>query len=375
MKILLLCYEYPPIGGGGGRVAASVAAKLAERGHEIRVQTAALGSRGVEEGDGNLKVYRSASFRKKPDTCRVHEMALYLATSFFPSLRMIREWKPDVMHVHFAVPTGALGYALRLLTGVPYVMTAHLGDVPGGVPEQTGGLFQAVLPATRPIWKKAAAATAVCTHTADLAENAYQRRPTVILNGLPLGVTPSIRVNPTPRIVMVGRLAAQKDPVRAIEALGELKDLSWEFDVVGDGPFREAMTNKADALGIRERVRFHGWLDAPEVKAVFEKSDLLLMTSRSEGLPMVAVEATMNGLAIVSTRAGGMTDVVEPPINGALVPVDAPTAEIADALRLYLSDPDRLRAAREGANQIRAKFDIEKSVDAYEHILFDAASL
>ena len=56
-------------------------------------------------------------------------MALYCATSFLPTLRHIREWQPDVIHAHFAVPTGALAWAVHRLTGVPYVLTAHLGDV------------------------------------------------------------------------------------------------------------------------------------------------------------------------------------------------------------------------------------------------------
>jgi len=374
MKILLLCYEYPPIGGGGGRVAATVAGKLAERGHEIRVQTAALGRTSKVEGEGNLIVFRNASLRQKPDTCRVHEMALYLITSFWPALRLIRQWQPDVIHVHFAVPTGALAYALRLLTGKPYVLTAHLGDVPGGVPEQTGALFRALLPATRPIWNKAKATTAVCTHTADLAEKAYGRRPSVILNGLPLGDAPPIDSRRPPRIVMAGRLSTQKDPIRAVEALGHLRDLDWTFDVAGDGPLREAMEQKASALGIRDRIRFHGWLEASDVHAILSQSDILLMTSRSEGLPVVAVEATTHALAIVSTAAGGMTDVVDPPHNGRLVPVGASPAEIASALRDYLENADLLRAAREGSNRVRTKFDLEKSVDAYEHILFDAAS-
>lgn len=373
MRILLLCYEYPPLGGGGGRVAASIAEQLAARGHAIRVQTAALGRRSLLEGTDHLMVERTASWRARPDTCRVHEMALYLATSFLPALRQIRRWKPEVMHVHFAVPTGALAFALHRITRLPYVLTAHLGDVPGGVPEQTSGLFRMVLPASRPIWKAAADTTAVCTHTAELAAAAYGRRPEVILNGLPLGPAPAVRVATVPRVVMVGRLATQKDPLRAIRALGVLRDLEWRFDVVGDGPLRGAMEQEACSLGIADRMTFHGWLDAGSVKEIYRAADLLLMTSRSEGLPMVAVEAVLHGLAIVSTAAGGMTDVVDDPENGRLVPVDADPETMATALRPLLADRQELARARAGSVVRRSLFDIQKSVDAYERILFHAA--
>jgi glycosyltransferase involved in cell wall biosynthesis len=119
MKILVLCYEYPPIGGGGGRVAQSVAQQLATQGHELRVQTAGMPHLPRRETVRGVEVYRTPSFRKREDTCAVHEMGLFLATSFLPALRHIRQWQPDVMHAHFAMPTGVLAWALHRLTGVP----------------------------------------------------------------------------------------------------------------------------------------------------------------------------------------------------------------------------------------------------------------
>src|SRR4051794_28124251 len=108
MRILVLSYEYPPIGGGGGNVAKSVAGQLAARGHAVRVQTAALGRHSVRETIDGVEVFRTASLRRVPDTCTVIEMGLYIFTSLLPTLRHIRRWRPDVIHAHFAVPTGVL---------------------------------------------------------------------------------------------------------------------------------------------------------------------------------------------------------------------------------------------------------------------------
>src|SRR4030095_1378232 len=96
MKILVLCYEYPPIGGGGGRVAKSLAEEFVLRGHQVRVQTAALGWRSSAGTINGVHVFRTASGRRAPDTCQVHEMASYCATSFMPTLRHLRQWQPDV---------------------------------------------------------------------------------------------------------------------------------------------------------------------------------------------------------------------------------------------------------------------------------------
>ena len=105
---------------------------------------------------GGLAVFRTRSFRRREEACSVPEMGLFLLTSFLPTLRHLRRWKPDVIHAHLAVPTGALAWAASWLTGIPYVLTAHLGDVPGAVPEQTDRLYRVLNPLIRPIWKGAA---------------------------------------------------------------------------------------------------------------------------------------------------------------------------------------------------------------------------
>ncbi len=371
LRILCLCYEYPPIGGGGGRVAHRINAELVRRGHAVRVQTAGMRHLPAHEVVEGVEVFRAASFRRREDTCSVPEMGLYLATSFLPALRHVREWKPDVIHAHFAVPTGALALTLHRIAGAPYVITAHLGDVPGGVPEQTSGLFRLVRPFTRPIWKRAAAVTAVSTFVADLAESAYARRPEVILNGIALGPRPEIRVHSPPRLVMAGRLSIQKNPVLAIHALALLRGLDWEFHVIGDGPLREEMAGAARAAGIESRVHFHGWLDSAGVAAQMNAADILLMTSLSEGLPMAAIEALTHGLAIVSSRIGGVADLVEDGRNGWLA--DLTAEAVADRLRAVLTDPALLARMRAASCDVAGKFDLARSVDAYERVLRSAA--
>ena len=141
-RILLLCYEYPPLGGGGGRVAAQIAASLVDRGHEVHCVTggiASLPKRSIIEG---VHVLRVRSGRKSEDTCTILEMFFWLITALPVALKEVYCWKPKLMQAHFAVPTGALAWVLYQLTSIPYVLTIHLGDVPGGVPEQTAFLFK-----------------------------------------------------------------------------------------------------------------------------------------------------------------------------------------------------------------------------------------
>jgi glycosyltransferase involved in cell wall biosynthesis len=74
MKILILNYEHPPIGGGGGRLAAKVGAGLVKRGHEVRVLTAGMGHLPSESLESGMEVRRLCAFRRREDTCRVPEI-------------------------------------------------------------------------------------------------------------------------------------------------------------------------------------------------------------------------------------------------------------------------------------------------------------
>ncbi len=368
MKILVLCYEYPPVGGGGGRVAASVAEGLATRGHDVKVVSSGLRHLPRRAVSGGVEVLRPESFRKREDTCSVPEMAFYLATSFLPAWRLCRRWKPDVIHAHFVVPTGALALALHWITGIPYVLTAHLGDVPGGVPEQTDSLFRALGPFIRPIWKHAAAVTAVSGFVAALARKNCDTQATVILNGVPMLPRPAaIALDTPPRIVMLGRLSVQKNPLLAIRSLALLQGIPWHLEIIGEGPLADDVRRLIETHSLSTRVTFSGWLDAQTVSQRLASSDILLMTSTSEGLPMAAIEAMRHGLAIVGSRIDGLSDVISEGENGLFC--DLTPESFAAALRSLLETPERLRAMRQASLDKVSEFNLPDRVADYERVL------
>lgn len=374
MRILVLCYEYPPLGGGGGRVAQSIARQMAARGHEVRVQTAALGFRSVVEQDEGAAVYRTASARRKADTCSVPEMGLYCATSFFPTLRHIREWKPDVIHAHFAVPTGALAWAVSRLTKVPYVLTAHLGDVPGGVPDQTDRLFKVIGPIANRIWQDAAAATAVSSFVQELAQLAYHRPVVRILNGIDL--RDALPAPPEPHrhrhLVFVGRLNPQKDPGFLLDVLGSLLRLDWKLTLIGDGPLMGTVRERIARYRLADRVTATGWLDAASVQRVLSEADILCMPSTSEGLPVAAIEALKHGLAIIASNIPGVRDVVDDGVNGFLFPT-GDFAAFAHKINWLLENDSTLQAMKHASWAKARQFEISTVADQYEKVLREAA--
>ena len=374
MRILILNYEYPPIGGGGGRLAAKVGAGLVTRGHQVRVLTIGMPHLPVESMEEGVEIRRLRSFRQKEDTSSVAEMAAWVLAAIPSALSEIRLWKPDVIHAHFAVPTGAVAWMAHCLTGVPYVLTAHLGDVPGGVPEQTDSLFRYLGPFIAPIWEKAAMTTAVSSFVANLASKAYGLQPEIILNGMVLPPPPEVIVHEPPRLLMVGRMSVQKNPLLSVKALALLHDIPWHCTLIGDGPLLAEARAVAERLGLCRRIDFRGWASASEVSGVMGQSDILLMPSLSEGLPMVAIEALSNGLALVGSRIRGLTDVAREGENGnaRLFDLAAGAEGMAGALKPYLLDPQKLLRARTTSLSMAPRFDLEHSLDAYERVLQQA---
>lgn len=369
MRILVLVHEFPPIGGGGGRVAEDICGKLAGRGHEVRVLTAHMKGLPYQEARGGFQIVRFGSLRTKPYRASFLSMFIYVLAGLGVGLRLIGSFKPDVIHAHFAVPAGALAWMLSWMTRTPYVLTVHLGDVPGGVPEKTDEWFRWIYPFTPRIWKHAREIVAVSEFTRQLALKKYSRDIRVVPNGVDLGALQAtqISVNDPPRIVFAGRFMDQKNPLQFVQTLSELKEHKWQAVMIGDGSLAADVRCAIDAAGLQDRFHLTGWIDPGEVLRWFDRSDILFMPSRSEGLPVVGVQALAKGLAIVASRVGGFVDLVESGRNGYLIETED-QAGFATSLEGLLSDPDRLVSFRAASLEKSATFELEQIVREYESI-------
>jgi glycosyltransferase involved in cell wall biosynthesis len=368
MKILVLSHEFPPVGGGGGRVARDLALGLAARGHEIRVLTAHLDNLPLVETVAGVKVERIPSKRKTAFRADFAEMAGYDRAAVSLGQKVIREWQPDVIHAHFAVPAGAAAYALSKLTGLPYVLTVHLGDVPGAVPEKTDRWFKWVFPFTPPIWRGAARVAAVSEFTRQMALRHYHVPIDVIPNGVDLAALPVRQPSDgIPRLVFAARFVETKNPEQLVRALSRLQDLPWTCAMLGDGPLLEFVCATVAGSGVASRFSLPGWVSPEQVLSQFARSDALVLPSRSEGLSVVGVQALGMGLAMVLSDAGGNLELVHDGENGFLFPVDDLDA-LTDRLKKLLESPAMLQSAQAKSREMAKKFDLPTIVDQYEAI-------
>jgi len=370
MKILVLSHEYPPIGGGGGRVVHELSQGLAERGHRIHLLTALYGDQPKIVRSENLIIERLPTWRTQPFRADLKAMGAFVAKSFFRGLEIARQIQPDLIHAHFAVPAGVSAFMLSKATGIPFIITAHGGDVPGGAPEKTAGWFRFVLPFSKLVWRHAAGVAAVSAQTRDLALEHYQADIRVISNGIDtLKMKPvDLGVHSPPRILFIGRFSPEKNATAVPKILAKVKDLPWACEMLGDGTDMEEVRKLIKVNDLTDRIRLVGWVDPDKVKEHLAKSDILLMPSLREGMPMAALQALSMGLALLLPDKGSCPDLVNN--NGFLIEpgdLDAYTSFIEKLLK----DKPLLAKYKMTSRRLSEKFDIHLTVDAYEKLIND----
>ena len=367
MKVLVISHEYPPIGGGGGKVVQDLCSGLAARGHHIHLLTALYENLPVMETAGNFVIERLPSKRTESFRAGFGTMASFVWKSFWRGLKVIRTWHPDLIHAHFAVPAGAVAYALSVLTRTPYIITAHGGDVPGGAPEKTGGWFRFVLPFSKPVWKHAAAIAAVSSQTRQLALKHYAADIQVIPNGIdPTAYHPgNFNTNKTPVIIYIGRFSPEKNALAVPQVLSTLKDLAWECIMLGDGPQMEEVRTLIKKHQLEQRFTLPGWVSPDDVVNFMEKSDILFMPSLRDAMPMAGLQGLAAGLAVVASEIGSIPDIVADNENGFLV-TPGDLNGYAAAMKRLLDNHTLLENFRHKSSELVAKFNITEVISAYE---------
>ena len=371
MRILVLNHEYPPVGGGGGRVARDLNFGFSQHGHEVKIITPLLEGLPRSECYQHYEVIRIPSLRKYAYRATLKDMGAYIIRAYFAGSSLLHTWKPDIIQAHFAVPAGAAARMLSKRFKIPYIITAHLGDIPGGVPEKTRNWFRIFYPFTKKIWEDAERIITVSHYTQGLAKQSYPKtNPDMIYNGVDIdAIRPArIKINDPVQIVFAGRFMEQKNPLLIIEVLRELLDLPWKCVMLGDGPLKPVVEEKIKEYGMQERFTLTGWVDPEQVIATYKHSDILFMPSRSEGLPIAGVQAIATGMATVLADVGGCPDLVLHNESGFLIRADDKLAYI-EALRTLLTDPDLLLRFKKQSREVSLKFDITKIIEKYETLM------
>lgn len=367
--LLLINNEFPPIGGGGSTVTQYAVAYLRKAGFEVTLLTSHY--RGLswrEEMDG-ATIIRIPTIRRYKDFCSQWELVVFgvsaLVYTFFFTLRR----RVDFIQAYFAVPAGWVAWIIRYVRGIPYGVYFGGSDIPGANPSRYRRVYPFITPLLRLIWRGADFRTVCSKELARLGAIADSKYDFMVIpNGVettrfrPVERTP----NPKVKILFIGRLIPRKGFQRVVQALPRLRELvrvPFEIEVVGTGAFRSNLDNLAESLAVSDIIRYVGSVPYDKLHESYQYADIFVLTSLSEGMPSVILEAMSCGLPIVASNVGGNNEIVHDGVNGYLVSDDINM--IAEKLAGLVNDELMRQSFGRASRRLAMSYDWAQIMEQY----------
>jgi glycosyltransferase involved in cell wall biosynthesis len=332
---------YPEVLGGGALHAHEMSARQAELGHDVTVLTSDHGDRALPRRD----------HRDGYEVRRYRELANPLGNSLTPGLfNAVRERQADVdivhAHSHLYLSTNVAA-ALSALADTPLVVTNH------GLYSQSAPAWfnRAFLETVGRLTFEAADRVLCYTDTDErrLREFGISAPVSVVHNGIDCETFEPVVDEASPhRMLFVGRLKQSKGVTRLLDAFGRLETEAVTLDIVGEGPLRADLEDRAQTLGVRDDVTFHGRLPNDELPELYARSAVFALPSTREGLPRTVLEAMACGTPVVTSDIPQLQALVDG--VGETVPA-ADVGALAAAVDDLLADPSRRERLGQKARQ------------------------
>jgi len=171
-----------------------------------------------------------------------------------------------------------------------------------------------------------------------------------------------------PRLLYLGRLHIKKGIDVALTAFESIVERfpKTRLIIAGDGPARAELEHLSISKGLNPVVDFLGWVNPKDVPNLINTCTMVLMPSRAESFPLVALQAALMARPVVATRVGGLPEVVVHGQTGLLVELDD-SVKIGDATAFLLAHPGiATRMGQAARHRVQTEFSWERHVHAYD---------
>ena len=371
MRILLVNYEYPPLGGGGGVLTRTLAAELAGD-HSVTVLTSRGPGANAEVNESGVRVLRVPVLgRRSASSASLASMLSFVPAARSLARRSMRDGEFDVVHTFFAVPSGPAGARIARRIGAPHVLTVIGADIhdPSRLSPDRFALLGTVVSR---IVRRADAVTAISSDIARRAERLTGRHQIEVVScasahdELPPRDRGSLGWQEDEVVVLtIGRLVPRKGIDTLIRAVGAT-DPRVRLEVVGDGPERDHLRSLA-ASTAPGRVTFAGAVSEAEKRRRLASADAFALVSQHEGFGLVYLEAMNAGLPIVAGTVGGQVDFLRDG-DDALLASPGDVAGIAERLRKLAEDTVLRKTLAESGRRTAAEYVPERMALRYLEI-------
>ncbi|MGP9801364.1 glycosyltransferase family 4 protein [Rheinheimera sp. NSM] len=366
LKVLFIITRSDVMGGASVHLL-DLAAGLQERNYNVHILVGGIGILQQRAAEFNLSISSVPSLMRQ-----IHPLKDLKA--YFELKRAIREFKPDLVHLHSS-KAGLLGRLACKATDVPCVFTAHGWAFTEGVSAKRRWLYRVLERLAAPL---AAKIIAVSDYDKALAlQNgvATASSLTLVHNGVAdkaehTGVVQHCEKAEV-RLIMVARFEQPKDQPRLLRVLSQLTALPWHLELVGDGPGLPAAQALCRQLGIAAKVTFSGaCTDVPRRLAA---ADTFVLLSHWEGLPLTILEAMSLGLPVVASDVGGVSETIDKQCGFLIAPTD--DSALLNAFEQLISSAS-LRATMGMAARTRYQehFTLERMINDTERVYQQVAA-
>lgn len=375
MRILVLNYELPPVGGGGGMAAKQLSQGFVEQGHQVDYVTSYHPELQKKETIDGINVHRVRVGRRNKRSASAHSMLLYPITGAVYCMYLCLKREYDLINTHFAIPTGPVGFLISSLFDIPNILSLHGADIhdPTRTSPHEKWYFKKTVEL---VINNADYVVAQSSDTKENTNNFYSISKDISIIQLPyeqhefesvsreyLGLNPKKLY-----LVSIGRLVKKKGFDILIEAFGTLNNNNVELLIIGDGPKKEELRQLSIKLDVSDRVHFLGYVPEDEKFQYLSNSDIYVLPSRHEPFGIVLQEAMQVGLPIVATDNGGHTDFIRHNENGFLF-----SSNDSDSLKNSIKrmiNSNKKRFSEKNKMDIK-KFDKKKISKNYIGLMFE----
>jgi len=373
-RILVINYEYPPLGGGGGVASSNLAREWVNLGYKVDVVTTHFKGLKYLESDCGVRVFRIPVLgrRRLPNASLLSLLTYPFLSSLFGIILCLKN-RYYFISTHFVVPSGPTGILLSKIFGITHIFSIYGGDIYDPTKKWSPHRYSLLRLSVKKLLNLSDYIVAESSDTKENAQKYYPQGKNIDI--IPVGFcTPSTKKVPRSQLclqsgvvylVAIGRLVERKGFSYLVDAMLDLDD-NVHLLIIGDGPQRDKLNSLVERKSLTHRVTLLGFVEENKKFQYLLASDLYVLSSVHEGLGIVLQEAMWAKLPIISTNCGGQTDFES---EGILFVPSKSVGALSRAVKKLLQNPSKMsQMAKSNADYIK-KMSIERCAKKYLALL------